>query len=210
MPRTPSAAQRAVQVTFVLKGHLKNVQISYLRAATLLAKVRDERLYAALRHDSLESYASARLGLGRASLYRYLQIHDWAREFHPKWLDRKPKGFIPELTDAYALMWIDRRLADPGLDPELRRKLEAMRAKALAGRLSHGEFQKVQGQANKDVSPLRSLLSALRAARRRAARVGHLPAEILRDLDTFIARVSALAEGAARVGSLARRAAARA
>ena len=42
MPRTPSPAQRAVQITFLLKGHLKNARIAYIRAAVLLAKVRDE------------------------------------------------------------------------------------------------------------------------------------------------------------------------
>jgi hypothetical protein len=34
MPRTISPAQRANQITFILKGHLKNVQVSYIRAAS--------------------------------------------------------------------------------------------------------------------------------------------------------------------------------
>src|SRR5690349_12617244 len=105
-----SPAQRANQITFVLKGHLKNAQIAYLRAAALLAKVRDEKLYAALRYRSLEDYSLARLGLAKPSLYRYLQIYDWARDYHRAWLVRRPKGFIPEMTDAYALMWMDRHL----------------------------------------------------------------------------------------------------
>jgi hypothetical protein len=42
MPRPPSPAQRAVQVTFLLKGHLKNARIAYIRAAVLLARVRAE------------------------------------------------------------------------------------------------------------------------------------------------------------------------
>ena len=102
---------------------MKNAQIAYLRAAALLAKVRDERLYAALRYSTLERYAVTRLGLGKSSLYHYLEIYDWAREFHPAWLARKPKGFISELTDAYALMWIDRHLADTRLSADLRREL---------------------------------------------------------------------------------------
>jgi hypothetical protein len=53
-----------------------------LRVAALLAKVRDERLFAALKHPSIEESAAKRLGLQRASVYRYLQIYDWAREFH--------------------------------------------------------------------------------------------------------------------------------
>jgi hypothetical protein len=100
MARRLSPAQRANQITFVLKGNLKNAQIAYLRVAAGLAKVRDERLYAALKFKNLEDYAADRLGLQRTSLYRYLQIYDWARKFHRGWLARKPKGFIPELTDA--------------------------------------------------------------------------------------------------------------
>jgi len=94
VPRSLSPAQRAVQITFVLKGHLKNIQLAYLRAAALLARMRDEKLYRALKHESLEDYADVRLGLQRAALYRYLQIYDWVREFHPAWLARRPKGFI--------------------------------------------------------------------------------------------------------------------
>ena len=70
MPRSLSPAQRAVQITFVLKGHLKNMQLAYLRAAALLARMRDEKLYRALKHESLEDYADVRLGLQRAALYR--------------------------------------------------------------------------------------------------------------------------------------------
>ena len=36
MARAITPAQRAAQITFVLKGHLKNAQISYIRAAGLL------------------------------------------------------------------------------------------------------------------------------------------------------------------------------
>ena len=75
MPKPLSPAQRANQITFVLKGHLKNVQLSYLRVGAGLAQIRDQRLYAALKYDSLESYARARLGLGRAAVYRYSAAH---------------------------------------------------------------------------------------------------------------------------------------
>src|SRR5437870_924451 len=58
MARPPSCAQRAVQITFVLKGHLKNVQVAYIRVAALLVKVRDERLYRGLGHQTMEQYAA--------------------------------------------------------------------------------------------------------------------------------------------------------
>ncbi len=202
MPRQPTPAQRAVQVTFVLKGHLKNVQLSYLRVAALLARMRDERLYEALKHPTLEDYASVRLGLQRTSLYRYLQVYEWVRQFHSGWLARKPKGFIPELTDAYALMWLDHRLASEKLDPKLRKRLEAMQRKALSGKLSLAEFQALQREMGGQKSPLRQLLSSLRAVRRRAAKVPGFPAEILIDMDALVRRVAGLAAARARLGTL--------
>jgi hypothetical protein len=50
-------AQIANQVTFVLKGHLKNARIGYIRAASLLARVREEKLWKALGHATIEEYA---------------------------------------------------------------------------------------------------------------------------------------------------------
>ena len=87
-----SPAQIANQVTFLLKGHLKNVQLSYLRVGALLARVRDEKLWKLLKHGSIESYAQSKLGISRATLYRYLQIFEWVSERHPEWLRPKPKA----------------------------------------------------------------------------------------------------------------------
>src|SRR5437870_3542459 len=173
--RTAQRAQRhahrprAVQITFVLKGHLKNVQVAYIRVAALLARVRDEKLYRALGHATMDDYAAVRLGLQHAQLYRYLAVYDWIREFHRPWLARRPKGFIPELTDAQALMWIEHRLRDPHLSDGLRKELERLRAKALAGRLTLREFQEARQQGRRDTPPLRAVLRALGAARRRLA-----------------------------------------
>jgi hypothetical protein len=203
VPRSLSPAQRAVQITFVLKGHLKNIQLSYLRAAALLARVRDEKLYRALKHESLEDYAQARLGLQRAALYRYLQIYDWVRDFHPAWLARRPKGFIPELTDAYALMWIERRLRDPHLGEALRAELESMRRKALEGRLSKREFEALRHRGRSGQTSLGSLLAALRALRRRATTGPDLPPAIVDGLDGLIRQVEAAVAAAGRVARLA-------
>src|SRR3989454_1171397 len=133
MGRPPSPAQRAVQITFVLKGHRKNAQVAYIRVAALLAKVRDEKLYRALGHATMDDYADARLGLQHAQLYRYLAVYDWIREFHRPWLERRPRGFIPELSDAQALMWIERRLADPHLGDALRNEVGLPRLRAVRG-----------------------------------------------------------------------------
>lgn len=198
MRRPISLAQRAAQVTFVLKGHLKNVQISYIRAASLLAKVRDEKLYRALKHDSMESYASERLGLQRASLYRYLQIYDWVFRSHREWLAKHPKGFIPELTDAYALMWIEERLADGGLGPATRAELEALRKKALAGKLTKKEIDEFRRRGRRRRDSLGAIAASLRAIRRRAALLPDLPAGLLRDLDGLLGRLKSASGAVAR------------
>ena len=186
MPRLPTPAQRAVQITFVLKGHLKNARIAYIRAAILLAKVRDERLWQALHHRDIEEYAAKRLGLQRTALYHYLQIHDWLREFHPSWLAPRPKGFIPELSDASALMWIEARLRDDRLADSTRKALEAVRKKALAGTLTAEEFRVLRASLGRTQPPLRAILLRLRSARRAADRVPQFPAKARAALDDAI------------------------
>lgn len=86
-PKTP--AQEALEVTWVLKGHLKNTQVSYMRVGSLLAQVRDKGLFKALHHETLESYAEERerLSLGPSSLYKYLRVHDWVMASHPEWAE---------------------------------------------------------------------------------------------------------------------------
>ena len=106
-PVVPTAVQEALQVTWLLKGNLKNAQIAYIRIGKLLARVRDRKLYAALKHPDIESYAQERVNLRRTSLYRYLQVYDWIAKFHKDWLEPHPKGFIPDLNDTADLMWME-------------------------------------------------------------------------------------------------------
>jgi len=203
MPRPITPAQRAAQITFALKGHLKNVQISYVRAAALLAKVRDEKLYRALGHDGMESYAAERLGLQRASLYHYLQIYDWLRRSHREWLAAHPKGFIPELSDAYGLMWIEGQLEHGDLEPKARAELEALREKALAGKLTRREIDEFRARGKKRHDTLRALAASLAALRRRAAAFETLPPGVLSDLDSALGRLNAASGALARAMRLA-------
>ncbi len=148
MPRRLSPAQRANQITYFLKGDLKRIQIAYIRAGSKLAQIRDEKLYRALKHATLEEYAQKRLGLGRSALYRYLQIYDWVRKDHPGWLAERPKGFIPELTDAYGLLWIEEQLENEHLGPQTRKDLEALRRKALEGKLTKEDVEAFKKRGN--------------------------------------------------------------
>ena len=78
----------------------------------------------------MESYAEERLRLGRASLYRYLGP-DWVLQSHKEWLEPHRKGFIPDLSDATNLMWIEHELTRKDLTAQSRAELEALRTKAL-------------------------------------------------------------------------------
>jgi len=179
-------AQIANQVTFVLKGHLKNARIGYIRAASLLARVREEKLWKALGHATIEEYAERRLGLRRTSLYRYLQVHDWLRDYHPAWLNRRPKGFIPEISDIGTLAWIDKQLANSHLADPLRKELEAMRTKAMAGKLSEREFREFKNRIARRKNPLRVLLGRLRGIRRFATSLPHAPPAAIADIEAAI------------------------
>ena len=178
-----SSVQEALQVTWVLKGKLKSAQIAYLRIGELLAQVRDKKLFSELKHPSIEAYAQERLNLGRASLYRYLQVYDWVRESHPAWLQPKPKGFIPYLTDAVDLMWIEHALADRKLTREARTELDGLKAKALEGKLKDGEVDRFRQKGGRAPDGLKTFLSKMRVMRNRGSVLKNMPAEAVKLMD---------------------------
>lgn len=180
-------SQEALQVTWVLKGHLKNAQIAYIRVGVGLAKVRDEKLYEALKHPDMEDYAEKRLNLGRASLYRYLQVHDWIAQYHKEWLLPKPKGFIPDLADVADLIWIEKELAkEKYMNPVTKSKLENMREKALDGSLRKKELESLRQRGNRGEDSLRAFLKKLRAVRKDGAKIKEMPPEVLEKMDSAI------------------------
>jgi hypothetical protein len=198
-----SPAQRANRITYFLKGDLKRIQVAYIHAGAKLAQIRDEKLYRALKHDTLEAYAQQRLGLGRSALYRYLQIHDWVRRDHPGWLARHPRGFIPELTDAYGLMWIEEQLHDEHLGPQTRKDLEALRKKALEGKLTKQDIEDFKQRGEKRRDSLTAVAASLRAIRRRAAALADFPPNLLRDLDALLDRLKSASGAVARAARFA-------
>jgi hypothetical protein len=183
-PRT--AVQEALQVTFVLKGNLKRAQLLYLFIGSQLFRVRDEKLYAELHHPDLESHAAERLQLGRASLYRYLQVYDWARAFHRECTEPDCPGFIPDLSDAADLMWIEQEPARKDLDRKQRAALAALRQRGLDGRLREGELDRWRRAGHGEEDGLKSFLSKLRLLRRRGAQLASMPPEAIGHLDAAI------------------------
>jgi hypothetical protein len=191
MPNNPSGkelspAQEAAQLTWELKGHLKNAQIAYLRVAKMLAEIRDRKLYADLKFADMESYASQSLRLGRSSLYNYLKVHDWVKKCHPAWLERSPQGTIPNLCDAVDLMWIEEELAKKDLDAKREATLKVLQKKAENGTLEKGDLKAVQRRINQPSKGLRLFLSALRALRRRGVKLALVPTEVVQLLDQAI------------------------
>ncbi|MEK7992754.1 MAG: hypothetical protein AAB403_03015 [Planctomycetota bacterium] len=178
--------QAALQTTFVLKGSLKRVQRMYLHVGALLVKVRDQKMYEALGHPDIENYAQQRLSLGRASLYRYLNVYEWVAKSHPEWLKSGTKGTIPDLSDTANLIWIDTELSRKGVDPDRKAGLEALQKKALDGSLRKSEFNTFRRQGNKSQASLKSYLSKVRLIRKRGAQLVGVPKEVLDLFDTAI------------------------
>ena len=185
-PVAKTPVQEALEVTWVLKGHLKNAQISYLRVGGMLSRVRDKKLYAALGHATLEDYAEQRLRLGRTSLYKYLQVYEWVSAFHPEWLQPKPKGFIPDLSDVADLIWIEKELKRKDLTSQARTELEALRAKALDGRLKKNDLDSWQRRGGRAADGLKSFLSRVRLLRKRGSALDDMPAEAISHFDAAI------------------------
>ena len=100
-------------------------------------------------------------------------------------------------------VWIEHRLRDPHPSDGLRKELERLRAKALAGRLTLREFQEARRQASEGTPPLRAVLRTLRAARRRLAGIPGLSAKPLETLDALIEEIEAAVATTHRIARLA-------
>jgi len=181
------AAQEALQTTWLLKGSLKNAQLSYLRVGKLLAQVREKKMYATLGHADIEDYAEKRLQLGRSSLYKYLQVYDWVSKNHLEWLQPKPKGFIPELADVAGLIEIESELNGKNVFPKRRKKLVELRDKALAGDLRDKELTAVKKSSAVKVETLKTIADGLKSLRRKAGKVVGMPEEFLAYIDAALA-----------------------
>jgi len=179
-------AQTANQVTWRLLGNLKNIRKMYLQISVLLAKVRDEKLYAALHFPDMESYARERLNLGKSSLYNYLMIHDWAAKKHPDWLDSKAKGPKLDFSDVGDLMWIEKELSQPDLSESKQIKLIELQQKAMDGNLKRAEVRVLRKPTNTVRNSLKNVISKLKLVRGRAAELANMPQEALQHIDAAI------------------------
>lgn len=179
-------AQTANQITWQLLGGLKNIRKMYLQISILLAKVRDEELYAALHYPDMETYARDRLNLGKSSLYNYLMIHDWASKVHPAWLDPKVKGPKLDFSDVGDLMWIEKELSKPDISENKQAKLLELQQKAMDGNLRQTEVRQLKKSAKTVQNSLKGLVSRIRLIRKRANELANCPPEVITYLDAAI------------------------
>jgi hypothetical protein len=178
--------QEILQITWKLNGDLKNLQLSYLRIAVMLSRVRDEKLHTHMNHADIQSWAWEHLGMSAPSLYRYLHIHDWVKAHHPEWLEKKVKGRIPDLSDIDDLMWIEEELGQKDLDEKKAKALKGLQTKALGGTLKRSELRAFRRSGRKSMDGLRTFLSALRALIRRGAKLAGMPPAVITHLDAAV------------------------
>lgn len=182
------AVWQALSLTGQIIGHIKNAQKSYLRVGENLAKVRDEKIFETLGHTSMADYASKRLDLSEASLYRYLSIYDWTRKNKPEFLEKGYKGRIPDLADMAVAIDVDDQLVRrPRMTESKREGLEEIKQQALAGKLNSNDVGKALKKNSKASSPLAAFASKVRNLRRAGARITGMPPEALSHLDSAIA-----------------------
>lgn len=194
-PKNPSTkplspAQIAARLTWQLKGDLKNAQIAFLRVGAKLARIRDEKLFAALKHADMIAYASKDLRLSPKSLYRYLQVYDWVLKNHPSWLKPKTKDKIPDLNDIVDLIQINKDLANKRLAPEKKKALENLREKAEKGDLKKGELGALRKRtSNNTKDATAGIVRILRTARRRLSALKTSDPEWIVQLDRLIGMI---------------------
>lgn len=184
----PPGSVSVEEITGYLKGALQAVRIAYLFVGRLMARVRESKLYAELGYADMESYSRDRLQLGRAALYSYLRVYDWAAKNHPEWLDPKPGTFIPELNDVVDLMWMEKELEQRSLKPAAKAGLEALKAKALDGSLTKSEVTAFRSRTrNTAADGRKTFLSRMRKLRTDGAAMSGIPHEVISNLDEAIA-----------------------
>ncbi len=181
-----SPEQVAQQVTKEIRQGLKKIAEEHIRVGVLLARVRDEKLYAALGNKNIVQYAKERLGIESSSLYAHLDAHDWIASNRPEWLEPNSTGFIPDQKDFESLVWIDERLARKDMEPATRAGLEALRAKAFTGKLTQDEVVAFKRSGNKIQDARRAYISKLRLIRMRGAALAGIPPEAIAHLDAAI------------------------
>ena len=186
-PAADSREAEALRITKEIKRTLKDIAIGHIHVGLLLSRMRDEKLYTALGYKTLELYAQDRFGFESSTLYKHIKAYEWVRANQPGWLEPNPKGYIPDQSDLQDLCWIDRQLQKPKLTDTTRASLETLKAKAFEGNLRKGELDAFKRHGNTQAEGRKTVISSVRALRKRCATLADMPPEVLDHLDAVIA-----------------------
>jgi hypothetical protein len=105
---------------------------------------------------------------------------------HPKWLEKKCKERIPELSDALDLMQIEKKLKQTSLTLKKREALDALKDKALEGELTTGNVAAARKGRRVGTGGTPRMLSLLRSARRAGQHDKDTPADAMALLEKLI------------------------
>jgi hypothetical protein len=144
------------------------------------------KFYAELGYADIESYAEQRLRLGRASLYRYLQVFDWVVQNHPEWIQPAPGTFVPDLSDAADLIFIEKQLPRKDLAPATRENLEVLKEKALKGELKQKDLDPYRRRTGTNRDWRKGFLSLLRSVVQKGKKLKGMPTEVIDHLERAI------------------------
>lgn len=188
--RTRSPAQEAVHeigmITGQIKAKLKNVAMNFLDIGAMLVDVRDRKLYEKLHHDSLVSYADEHLRLGHTTLYKYIQVYEYAKKYHPEWLERPLKATVPDLYDISDLIWLEEELAKKDVPSEKKSSLEKLRDKALAGELAESELKALRRRSRGAKGSADAAIRYLQLARRQVSKSADPAIDAVKHIDAAI------------------------
>lgn len=188
----PGSVQEALEYNYLINGGIKSNRMAFLRLGRLMVYVRDNRLFLKLNHPNMEDYAWEHLTLGKTQLYKYLNAYDWVFEKHKDWLAPHPKGYIPDLSDLDAILWLEKRIASNDINDTTRAELKELLKKALEGKLRKGEIDPYRKKKHDGDDNLKSFLSQLRRLRKRGSEMKAMPTTVITDLDHAIEELSAV------------------
>jgi hypothetical protein len=189
-PQTGTPTREEVHVIGMITGQIlakmKNIKMNFFDIGELLVKVRNEKLYEDLHHDSLVSYAAEHLHLGHTTLYKYIEVYEYAKKFHPKWLERPLTVTVPDLYDISDLMWIEEQLTKKDLPSVRKTILEKLRDKALAGDLPKRELMELRRKGRGAKGSLDVAIRYLQLAKRQVSNSADPLREAINHIDAAI------------------------
>lgn len=186
-PKGEPSRQEAERITHALHKYIIVATLDGLRAAMLLARVSERKLYTFLGYPELPQYALHELHLDDDTLDRYLRLHAWARAHHPEWLSSDPPYYVRDLHYVADVIWLETTLVRDRHAPKKRERLIELHAQALKGELNLLDLDSMRRRVPSDHEEMLELLEETRETRDLGYRHEHeLPPEVLKLMDRAV------------------------